>query len=430
MSTASVQFEHDELSAIQGTNAVGTKNYYEVINKLNRIRDANENLKYIYILRKTGDEDIFQFVADADSLDPSAEIDLNGDGAIDDSDALNTPGDEYDVSEFEELKQNAFIKPTVDQDLTIDQWGVFMSASAPIPNDQGVSKEMIGIDVDVSDFRQLTNLALIPFLVFIGLLLVAVILLAGGLIKMWSSRVHLLGELDRQKDELLSIVSHQLAAPVTAIKWYLESILDDGQNLKDEQKTDMKSMQSITEDLSDLVSMILDVSRIQLGKMRVDPQSLDLQVFFADILGVIEPKAKEKPVNLVKSLPDKLPVALLDKRLTRMTVENLLTNAVKYTPKDGNVWFTVTIDAKDVLSITVKDTGVGIPKADQGKIFGKQFRASNVRNAIDGNGFGLYVAKGAIEGQDGKIWFESEEGKGTTFFVQVPLKFPKEETKP
>lgn len=250
------------------------------------------------------------------------------------------------------------------------------------------------------------------------------------LLRVWRRQVNLVAELDRQKDELLSIVSHQLAAPVTAIKWYLESILDDGQNLKDEQKTDMKSMQSITEDLSDLVSMILDVSRIQLGKMRVDPQPLDLQVFFTEILGVIEPKAKEKPVNLVKSLPEKLPVALLDKRLTRMTVENLLTNAVKYTPKDGNVWFTVTIDAKNLLSITVKDTGVGIPKADQGKIFGKQFRASNVRNAIDGNGFGLYVAKGAIEGQDGKIWFESEEGKGTTFFVQVPLKFPKEETKP
>ena len=132
-------------------------------------------------------------------------------------------------------------------------------------------------------------------------------------------------------------------------------------------------------------------------------------------------------MNLVKSLPEKLPVALLDKRLTRMTVENLLTNAVKYTPKDGNVWFTVTIDAKNLLSITVKDTGVGIPKAEQGKIFGKQFRASNVRNAIDGNGFGLYVAKGAIEGQDGKIWFESEEGKGTTFSVEVPLKFPTQE---
>ena len=103
-----------------------------------------------------------------------------------------------------------------------------------------------------------------------------------------------------------------------------------------------------------------------------------------------------------------------------MTIENLLSNAVKYTPEKGEVDFTVTITG-NTLHCVVKDTGVGIPKADQEKIFGKLFRASNVRNTVDGNGFGLYVAKGAVEAQGGKIWFESEEGKGTTFFVELPL---------
>ena len=427
---AALSIEPNDLKIVNGPEDVGSSAFIRVTEKLQEIRSTSPDIFYAYILRPTEDVNTLTYIADADSLDPTAEIDINHDGVVDDEDTLNSPGDEFDASEIPALQEEALVEATTDAEPLFDEvYGTFLSGYAPIINN-GQLLGILCLDIEVSDYLRMITETFKPFLLFVLALFGLLTLMTYLLLRVWRRQVNLVAELDRQKDELLSIVSHQLAAPVTAIKWYLESILDDGQNLKDEQKTDMKSMQSITEDLSDLVSMILDVSRIQLGKMRVDPQPLDLQVFFTEILGVIEPKAKEKPVNLVKSMPEKLPVALLDKRLTRMTVENLLTNAVKYTPKDGNVWFTVTIDAKNLLSITVKDTGVGIPKADQGKIFGKQFRASNVRNAIDGNGFGLYVAKGAIEGQDGKIWFESEEGKGTTFFVQVPLKFPKEETKP
>lgn len=231
-----------------------------------------------------------------------------------------------------------------------------------------------------------------------------------------------LRELDRQKDELLGIVSHQLATPVSSMRWNLEMMLDgDLGKFKKEQEESLKSLQSIATDLSDLVSMILDVSRIQLGRIRVDKQELDLSSFFKEIMEVIEPKAKEKKVQFTKLLPKKYPKAELDKRYTRMTIENLLTNAIKYTPEKGKVQLKVELH-ENTLYCEVKDSGVGIPKQDQGKIFGKLFRASNVRNTVDGNGFGLYVAKGAIEAQGGKIWFESEEGKGTTFFIELPIK--------
>ncbi len=230
-----------------------------------------------------------------------------------------------------------------------------------------------------------------------------------------------LKELDRQKDELLSIVSHQLATPITSVKWYLEMLQDgDVGELKEEQKKHVHSMQAIAADLTDLVGMILDVSRIQLGRMRIDKQPLDLAEFFKEILETVEPKAIEKHINFVKNLPASYPAANLDKRYTRMTVENLLTNAIKYTPEKGDV--TIDVQIKDnKLYCSVKDTGCGIPKAEQDKIFGKLFRASNVRNTVDGNGFGLYVAKGAVEAQGGSIRFESAEGKGTTFSVELPL---------
>jgi signal transduction histidine kinase len=109
----------------------------------------------------------------------------------------------------------------------------------------------------------------------------------------------------------------------------------------------------------------------------------------------------------------------------RMTLENLLSNAVKYTPEGGKVELNVIL--KDhTLRYEVKDSGCGIPKEDQGKIFGKLFRATNVRNT-EGNGLGLFAAKGAAEAQDGKVWFTSESGKGTTFYVEVPLTEVKEQ---
>ena len=236
----------------------------------------------------------------------------------------------------------------------------------------------------------------------------------------------ILQELDHQKDELLGIVSHQLAKPITAIKWTLETLADgDAGELNKDQRDSMETMQSMAVDLADLVGMILDVSRVQLGRIKLDPQPLDLTVFFKEVVSVILPAANRKNLTLRLNIPADLPTVFLDKRYTRMTIENLLTNAVKYTPEHGTVTLTVSLDS-DKLRCEITDTGCGIPDAEQGKIFGKMYRASNARNTADGNGFGLYVAKGAVEAQGGKIGFVSTENKGTTFSVTLPAnKAPK-----
>ena len=154
--------------------------------------------------------------------------------------------------------------------------------------------------------------------------------------------------------------------------------------------------------------------------MMVDRRSIDLMKFFRDILDVIHPVAQEKGVKLETEIPSQWPEAALDQRQTRMIIENLLTNAVKYTPKGGRA--TMRIDISDnTLTCTVSDTGCGIPEKDRPFMFNRLFRASNIRDSIKGNGLGLYVAKGAAESQGGTITFESEEGKGTTFTVTLPL---------
>jgi len=275
---------------------------------------------------------------------------------------------------------------------------------------------MIGLNRDYEDLSSFEHESIKSFVN-----LIALALEKASLYQELETANEELRESDRQKDDLLSIVSHQLAAPVTAIKWYLELFSDeDNSKITDGQKEQINTMQLVVMNLADLVSMILDVSRIQLGRMRIDKQDLDLMGLIEEILVVIQPKAEEKQQEFKLEAPKKLPVMQLDKPLMRMALENLLTNAVKYTPNKGKVTFAVKVE-KDSLLLEIIDTGFGIPDSEKDKIFSKLYRASNVKDTIEGNGFGLYIVKGAIEAQGGQVWFESKENKGTTFFIKLPL---------
>lgn len=419
--TASLQFDPKVLDNIKDINSVPESSYIQTVIKLQKIRENNQDLRFIYIQKKTQNPNQLLFVADADSLNPNGKIDLNRDGIIDDSDALNYPGQEYDVSEYPEFAKIAFKEPYVDEQLSVDQWGTHLSATAPIfLNDNNNAEYILGIDVDVSDFSRITKLAYIPFILFIAFLLLVLINLTFSLVKMWSFQLRILKELDRQKDELLSIVAHQLLTPVTAMRWSAEALLDEKEHLTEDQIDMSHTIEHQSTQLADLIGVILDVSRIQLDRLPIKRGRVQLRNFYDDILSVIKLKAQEKNVHLNIHLPHLLPEAEIDERYTRMAVENLLSNAVKYTPADGVV--TLDVQIKDCwMYLKVTDTGVGIPKQDQEKIFGKMFRASNVTGSIEGNGFGLYVAKGSVNAQGGEIGFESTEGKGTTFWIRMPL---------
>jgi signal transduction histidine kinase len=395
-----------------------SKPIYAVAEKMKKIRNANNSIRYIYILRPTDQENLARFVTDADTIVP---VDWDSNGKIDDLEIPPLPGEDYDISEIPAVRI-ALEKPSAMDDLYSDRWGTFLSGYAPIADANGNTVAVLGIDVIVDDFYKLIRATLVPFAVSAVVLLVILAIQTMALVKIWKNRVELVKELDRQKDELLSIITHQLATPATAIRWQMESLLDgDAGKISKEQKEVVETAHMVTKKLVDLITMILDVSRIQLGKMKVEKQELDINAFFKELVAVVEPKAMEKKVKFIKHIPTNLPVAMLDKRLTNMTIENLLSNAVKYTPEGGEVEFTVALK-NNRLYCTVRDTGYGIPEKEQAHAFDKLFRASNVRNKVDGNGFGLYVAKGAVEGQGGSIRFESAEGKGTTFYVELSIK--------
>src|SRR3989339_130956 len=277
VSTAARTFEVSDIQAIEGNELdIGKPELERIVGQLGAMREANPDITYAYMMRRTDDPNVVAFVADADSLLSAEELDINDDGEVDDTEVAPLPGDLFDVNEYPTLNYEAFYHPVAANELEEDQWSVQLSAYAPIFDSAGDTVAIVGIDVTIENFKQRTQTMLLPFLLFIFFLIALLTLLTLLLIRFYGERVRAMREIDRQKDELLSIVSHQLATPVSSAKWYLEMLQDgDVGKLTPKQGEHVHSIQGIAENLTDLVSMILDVSRVQLGRMQVDREALD-----------------------------------------------------------------------------------------------------------------------------------------------------------
>ena len=234
-----------------------------------------------------------------------------------------------------------------------------------------------------------------------------------------------LKEIDRMKTEFVSVASHQLRTPLTAINWNLEMVMSgDLGRIGDEQQGALSEVYDASKRMVRLVNDLLNVSRLETGRIRIDPEPVELVSFVKEILREVEPIAAAKKANIVFEAPEdqRLDVAV-DKTLVWQVIHNLFTNAIKYSKPMGQAQVVSKLDISDpkYYTISVQDNGVGIPESQQARIFEKFFRADNAKiTSVEGTGLGLYIAKMIIEASGGKIWFESAEGKGTTFYVTIP----------
>jgi len=228
-------------------------------------------------------------------------------------------------------------------------------------------------------------------------------------------------EIDQMKSEFISLASHQLRTPLSAIKTYAHMLLDGylGE-LTPPQRRSLRTIVGASNRMNELISTLLNVARIESGSVAVTSKPVHMKKLIEEILKELEHTAKNKEVNLELVSTRRNPTVVTDNLIAKEIITNLLTNAIKYTSEQTTVKVTITSRARRLI-IGVHDQGFGIPEQVHDKIFTKFFRAPNVvKRETTGTGLGLYLVKGLAEQLGGKIWFESKENVGSSFYFSLP----------
>lgn len=228
---------------------------------------------------------------------------------------------------------------------------------------------------------------------------------------------------DRMKSEFISLASHQLRTPLSAVKTYAHMLLEGYMgDLVPAQKKALRTILSASNRMNELVNMLLNVTRVESGSLAINAKAHSMQRLAEEVARELQLAASEKNISLHLKLPKEQCIVRTDNLLAKEILINLVTNAVKYTPEGGAV--TIKLACKNSEAIfTVSDTGIGIPAYSQEHIFTKFFRAQNVvKRETTGTGLGLYLVKGLVDAIGGRVWFTSKENAGSSFYFSLPQK--------
>lgn len=226
--------------------------------------------------------------------------------------------------------------------------------------------------------------------------------------------------LDRQRNEFLSAVSHELKTPITSLKVSTQILAKEGNVKQSELGTELlENIRYSVERMERRVSELLDFLQLQGARLELNPESLDLHKVFEEAIALITPLTLNKKQTLATEIPKSLPSVILDKRRLEQILLNLLSNANKYTPGGGQIKLVAGIEDHR-LSVQVIDTGYGIPSGEHSLIF-EPFYFSKARSEEPSLGIGLAITKSLVELQGGGIWVESQPDKGSTFSFTLPL---------
>lgn len=301
-----------------------------------------------------------------------------------------------------------------------DQTGYLVSvlANDPVSKDRlgvisaFVSSEQIGSLLDNAYLRSASLLT-------ITVIITLVLLFLRSRIYQYTSLFKRLQEVDKSKDEFISIASHELRSPLASIRGSLELLLDEHALSEAEKKKMLQNAERSTEQLTTLVADLLDVSRLEQGRIEIKPETVDIGAFISQVVDDIQVQAKAKHISLSFTPPAGKVMVTADKDKLRQILINLIGNAIKYTER-GSVSVAIETEG-NIVEVFVRDTGVGMSPEDRANLFSKFYRIRNQRTAhISGTGLGLWITKKLVELMSGQIFVDSIEGSGTQLKFTLP----------
>jgi signal transduction histidine kinase len=391
-------FSGEELVALQGNSKdLDNDTYKSLKRRLVSIRQGNTGTRFTYLLRLKDNNQVI-FLADSE---PETSQDYSPPGAP----YLEATG----------LLKSVFynIEPIIEGPVT-DSYGSWVSGLAPVTDDSGKIVGVLGIDIPARDYyQQIATYAAIPLL--LAAIPVAVLVYNRRLAR----KEH---EITQLKSQFVSIASHELRSPLTGTLWGVQSLLKDKPR-KDQSKILTSMYNNVASSLA-TVNEILDFSIFDRGKAdKLQREVLDLRDVLKDVLKLHELSAEESKLGIARvGTWPKQAFTVGDHGALKRGISNIISNAIKYSPDGSKIEVALHTEGGNHI-IGVRDYGIGIPKSDQKKVLTGYYRAANAAKVqAYGTGMGLWVTRLIVEQHHGRLWLESEENKGTTFFISLPAK--------
>ncbi len=358
-------------------------------------------------------------------LDTTPEGDADGDGQDDKAHILD-PYPEASHTLRRTLEKGV---PAVDSIPYTDRWGTFLSAYAPVFNSAREVVACLGVDVELTDFNaQLASLHTAELLHFVGAFSLS--LLAGIFMYIYHLRLRVaVGDLttaemaaqasSRAKSDFLATMSHELRTPMNAVLGMIQLL--QKANLKPVEHEYLKTAYEVGDRLMTMINDILDFSQIDVGTIALVRDRVDLPALLEDVTASVRDEARLRKLDLTAHIAPGCPTLFWgDNTRLRQLLRHVVGNAVKFTDS-GYVRITAKVVLPGEIQFKIEDTGVGIGKENQEALFDAFYQSdSSIRRRHGGTGLGLAISKRLCDAMKGRIWFESEVGRGTTFHIALP----------